>query len=67
MKTSIPQYPTPPNTWLHDGAPDYTRIFTDYIIRPETAPAWAECTDAEKEEWEREHPAPEPEQKGDEA
>lgn len=57
---AITQYPTPPNEWLHDGAPDYTRIFTDYIIRPESAPEWAECTNEEKEEWEREHPAPEP-------
>lgn len=57
---SIVQRPTPPNEWLHNGAPDYTRIFTDYIIRPESAPEWAECTNEEKEEWEREHPQPEP-------
>lgn len=55
---SIIQRPTPPNEWLHDGAEDYTRIFTDYIIRPESAPAWAECTTAEKEQWELEHPEP---------
>lgn len=56
---AIFQYPTPPNTWLHDSAPDYNRIFTDYIIRPETAEPWAECTDEEKEAWEKEHPMPE--------
>ena len=55
---SIIQRPTPPNEWLHNGAEDYTRIFTDYIIRPESAPAWAECTTAEKEQWELEHPEP---------
>ena len=54
---SIVQRPTPPNEWLHNGAPDYTRIFTDYIIRPESAPAWAECTTAEKEAWEKRTPA----------
>lgn len=59
----IVQRPTPPNEWLHNGAPDYTRIFTDYIIRPESAPAWAECTNEEKEAWEEEHkPEQEPEQ-----
>ena len=57
---SVTQRPTPPNEWLHDGAPDYNRMFRDYIIRPDTAPAWAECTTAEKEAWERDHPAPEP-------
>lgn len=58
---SIVQRPTSPNEWLHNGAPDYTRIFTDYIIRPESAPAWAECTNEEKEAWEEEHKQPEPE------
>ena len=57
---SIVQRPTPPNEWLHDGATDYNRIFSDYIIKPDTEPNWAECTNEEKEEWEREHPAPEP-------
>ena len=57
---SIVQKPTPPNEWLHNGAPDYTRIFTDYIIRPESAHAWDECTTEEKEAWEAEHPQPEP-------
>lgn len=56
---SIVQRPTPPNEWLHNGAPDYTRIFSDYIIRSENAKPWAECTTAEKEEWQREHPNPE--------
>ena len=56
---SITQRPTPPNEWLHNEAPDHTRIFTDYIIRNENTPAWAECTTEEKEQWEREHPQPE--------
>lgn len=57
----ITQRPIPPNEWLHDEAPDYTRIFTDYILRDESIPLWAECTNEEKEQWEREHPRPEPE------
>ena len=61
MNGSKVQRPTPPNEWLHNGAEDYTRIFTDYIIRPEAAEPWAECTTAEKEQWEAEHPQPEPE------
>lgn len=56
----IIQKPTPPNEWLHNGKLDWTRQFTDVIARPERVPAWAECTTAEKEQWELEHPAPEP-------
>ena len=56
---SIRQYPIPPNTWLHDGAEDYTRFFTDYIIRPESTEPWAECTDEKRQEWEKNHPYPE--------
>lgn len=57
---NITQRPTPPNEWLHNKAQDHTRIFANYIIRPTTTPAWAECTNAEKEQWEREHPQPDP-------
>ena len=56
---SITQYPTPPNEWLHDGAPDYTRIFTDYVIRPDSSEPWLECTTEEKISWEESHPQPE--------
>ena len=42
--------------WLHDGAPDYTRIFKDdYVILGKEAKPWAECTNAEKEAWEAGH------------
>lgn len=58
---TITQHPTPPNEWLHNGAEDYTRIFTDYVIRNADSPAWAECTDEEKRRWEQEHPQPEDE------
>lgn len=56
----IKQIPTPPNEWLHNGADGNERYFTRYIIRPNNVPAWAECTTAEKEQWELEYPIPEP-------
>ena len=47
--------------WLHDGATDWQRIFKDdYVMLGKDAEPWAECTNEEKEEWEREHPQPEP-------
>ena len=46
--------------WLYQDQEDGTRIFTDYIIAPENAAGWPECTDEEKERWEQEHnPLPE--------
>ena len=49
--------------WLHDDAPDYTRVFKDdFVILGKEAQPWSECTTAEKEEWEREHPQPEPDE-----
>ena len=36
------------------------RYFTTIVILGKHEPAWPECTNEEKEEWEREHPAPEP-------
>lgn len=57
----IKQDPIPPMEWLHDGKEDYTRVFAKSIMRDESQPAWAECTNEEKEQWEHEHPQPEPE------
>lgn len=56
----IKQTPKSPNEWLHNGADCNRRYFTRFIVRPNNVPAWAECTTAEKEQWELEHPAPEP-------
>ena len=58
--TSIRQYPTPPNEWLHDGAQDHTRIFTDYVIRNVDSEPWNECTNEEKLAWEEAHKPEEP-------
>lgn len=47
--------------WLHDNAPDYTRNFkNDFVMLGKDAEPWAECTDSEREEFERTHPQPEP-------
>ena len=54
------QRPTEGYDWLHDRKPDYKRYFTTIVILGKHEPAWPECTNEEKEEWEREHPAPEP-------
>lgn len=49
------QLPSSPKNWLHDGAQDYTRIFSKLVYLGIYAEPWSECTDAEKEAWEREH------------
>lgn len=61
MEGIRPQYPTPPNEWLHDSKPDWTRYFTNIVYLGKEAEPWAECTTEEKEAWEREHPQPETE------
>ena len=53
------QKPSKPENWLHDNAQDYTRIFSKLVYLGKDAEPWAECTNEEKEEWEREHPQPE--------
>lgn len=60
----IIQRPTPPNEWLtklEEPNNEDTRKFSDVIGRPDTTPAWDECTDDFKRKWEEEHPQPEPE------
>lgn len=62
MEDLRPQRPSRPANWLHDSAPDYTRIFSKLVYLGKEAEPWVECTNAEKEEWEREHPQPEPQE-----
>lgn len=57
------QRPNNPDNWLHNGA-ENDRVFVKVIHLPE-GQSWIECTNEEKEEWEREH-QPEPEQEGGE-
>lgn len=58
---SIIQRPTPPNEWLYKDISEEERWFTDEVCRPAGGEPWPECTQAEREKWEREHPQPEPE------
>lgn len=57
----IIQRPNEGYDWLYEDRGEDWRYFTDVVCLAEGAPLWAECTNAEKEEWEREHPIPEPE------
>ena len=50
------QYPTTPNAFLYRDEIDGSRTFTDCVIRNENTPAWSECTNEEKLQWEAEHP-----------
>ena len=56
------QRPTPPNEWLYEDRGENERYFTTIVYLGAHAEPWAECTNEEKEEWEREHqPEVEPE------
>ena len=46
---------TQPDNWLTDWNGQFVKV-----IHLPIGEAWAECTNEEKEEWEREHPQPEP-------
>lgn len=61
-----PQTPNNPDNWLHDSKEDYTRYFTKLVYLGVNAPEWAECTNEDKEQWEREHPQPEPTEEAEE-
>lgn len=56
------QRPTEGYDWLYQDRGENDRYFTKKVILGKHEPEWAECTNEEKEEWEREHPAPEPPQ-----
>lgn len=51
---------TQPDNWLHNNAPDYTRSFGKFAYLPQGADDLPECTNAEKEQWEKAHPQPTP-------
>lgn len=54
------QEPSVPENWLYKDFGE-VRIFSKYVILGVHSYPWAECTTEEKEQWEREHPQPEPE------
>ena len=53
------QEPSKTDNWLHDGAQDWKRVFSKLVYLGKDAEPWAECTQAEREEFERIHPTPE--------
>jgi hypothetical protein len=55
------QTPTPPNEWLYRDITDTYRHFTDKVYLADNDEPWLECTNDEKEQWEKDHPEPEPE------
>ena len=55
------QRPTKPENWLYEDRGENGRYFTTIVYLGKDAEPWAECTNEEKEEWEREHTQPEPE------
>ena len=54
------QRPSEGYDWLYQDRGENDRYFTDMVILGKHEPAWAECTNEEKEAWEREHKQPEP-------
>lgn len=57
------QRPSVEGNWLYQDRGENDRYFTTIVYLGKHEPAWAECTNEEKEEWEREHPQPEHENK----
>lgn len=53
MKEIRPQTPSNPDNWLHDGAQDWQRVFSKLVYLGKDAEPWEECTDEEKEEYEK--------------
>ena len=56
------QRPTEGYDWLYQDRGENDRYFTTFVYLGKNEPEWAQCTDAEKQEWEEEHkPEPKPE------
>lgn len=50
------QIPTPPNEWIYKQESEEERLFwTKFTHWNENEPDLPECTNEEKEEWERQH------------
>ena len=47
------QTPTPPMDWLYHDEPDGNRIFKKEVYLGKNAEPWPECTNEEKEQWQR--------------
>lgn len=54
------QIPTNPDNWLYQDWDENTRVFGKEVWLADNADEWAECTNEEKDEWERQHQPDEP-------
>lgn len=53
------QRPTEGFDWLYQDREENDRYFTDMVILGKHEPEWQQCTQADREQWEEEHPTPE--------
>lgn len=49
------QYPNIKDNWLYQNDEQGNRQFTDSVALGKGAQPWHECTNKEKEDWEKEH------------
>ena len=55
-------HPEEPNEWIYtEPEPDHREFVPSITTRPDDQPNWHECTDAERRDWEAQHPDQEPE------
>ena len=54
------QVPSNPDNWLYRDMSEDDRIFAKLVYLGINDTEWPECTDTEKQDWEKEHPQPEP-------
>ena len=54
-------HPEEPNEWIYtEPEPDHREFVPSITTRPDDQPNWHECTDAERRDWEEQHPEPDP-------
>lgn len=53
------QTPINPDNWLYQDQAEDKRVFAKFVFLGVDAKEWEECTDAEKVQWEIDHPEPE--------
>lgn len=56
------QKPTVEGNWLYQDRGENNRYFTTIVYLGKHEPEWPECTNEEKEAWEREHAPEQPAQ-----
>ena len=49
------QKPTEGYDWLYQDRGENDRYFTDMVVLGKHEPEWSQCTQVEREKWEKEH------------